>query len=133
MEILIHLRLMFEHEVHVLHRHEDPVFSETLTRLLGKLDAVRLGAVDNDLKASGIDKLFDVLEAVDVAARAGLDLHVAVDVLNRVNILLMLLIIVREIEDDNLVNSVVIVKLCQLDDVRQRGVILNPPYRLSVL
>ena len=45
----------------------------------------------------------------------------------------MLLIIVREIEDDNLVNSVVIVKLCQLDDVRQRGVILNPPYRLSVL
>ena len=133
MEILIHLRLMFEHEVHVLHRHEDPVFSETLTRLLGKLDAVRLGAVDNDLKESGIDKLFDVLEAVDVAARAGLDLHVAVDVLDRVNILLMLLIIVREIEDDNLVNSVVIVKLCQLDDVRQRGVILNPPYRLSVL
>ena len=63
MEILIHLRLMFEHEVHVLHRHEDPVFSETLARLLGKLDAVRLGAVDNDLKASGIDKLFDVLEA----------------------------------------------------------------------
>ena len=105
---------MFEHEVHVLHRHEDPVFSETLARLLGKLDAVRLGAVDNDLKASGIDKLFDVLEAVDVAARAGLDLHVTVDVLDRVNILLMLLIIVREIEDDNLVNSVVIVKLCQL-------------------
>ena len=101
-------------------------FSETLARLLGKLDAVRLGAVDNDLKASGIDKLFDVLEAVDVAARAGLDLHVAVDVLDRVNILLMLLIIVREIKNDNLVNSVVIVKLCQLDDVRQRGVILNP-------
>ena len=133
MEILIHLRLMFEHEVHVLHRHEDPVFSETLARLLGKLDAVRLGAVDNDLKASGIDKLFDVLEAVDVAARACLDLHVTVDVLDRVNILLMLLIIVREIKNDNLVNSVVIVKLCQLDDVRQRGVILNPPYRLSVL
>ena len=72
------------------------------------------------MKASGIDKLFDVLEAVDVAARAGLDLHVTVDVLDRVNILLMLLIIVREIEDDNLVNSVVIVKLCQLDDVRER-------------
>ena len=124
---------MFEHEVHVLHRHEDPVFSETLACLLGKLDAVRLGTVDNDLKASGIDKLFDVLEAVDVAARAGLDLHVTVDVLDRVNILLMLLIIVREIEDDNLVNSVVIVKLCQLDDVRERSVILNPPYRLSVL
>ncbi len=68
-----------------------------------------------------------------IAARAGLDLHVTVDVLDRVNILLMLLIIVREIEDDNLVNSVVIVKLCQLDDVRERSVILNPPYRLSVL
>ena len=124
---------MFEHEVHVLHRHEDAVFSKTLARLFGKLDAVRLGSVYNDLKASGIDELFDVLEAVDVAARAGLDLHVTVDVLDRVNILLMLLIIVREIEDDNLVNSVVIVKLCQLDDVRQRSVILNPPYRLSVL
>ena len=85
------------------------------------------------MKASGIDELLDVLEAVDVAARAGLDLHVTVDVLDRVNVLLMLLIIVREIEDDNLVNSVVIVKLCQLDDVGKRSVILNSTYRLSVL
>ena len=33
----------------------------------------------------------------------------------------------------NLVNSVVIVKLCQLDDVGKRSVILNSTYRLSVL
>ena len=123
---------MLKDKVNVRNRHQDALFAKAFARLLRDLHTALFRPVDNDLKAARIDELLNVLETVNVAARTDLDLHIPVDIFDHMDIFLMLLVVIRQVKNQNLVDPAVIVEPRQLNHIVHRGKIVHPPDRLPV-
>ena len=71
---------MFEYKINICHGNKDALFSKTVARLSCNIHAVWFCTVYNNLQASGINKLLDILKAADVSTCADFDLDIAVDI-----------------------------------------------------
>ncbi len=132
MKILRHLLLMLKDKVHIFNGDQDPVLAETPAGFLSQVHTSLLCTVHDHLKAAGVDELLNVLEAVNVASCTHFDLNIAVDIFDCMNIFIMLVVVDREIKDNNLVNTAVIVETRQVQHVAHRLKIINAPDCLTV-
>ena len=113
--MLLHLLLMFEYKINICHGNKDALFPKTVARLSCNIHAVWFCTVYNNLQASGINKLLDILKAADVSTCADFDLDIAVDIFDGMDILLVFFVIVWEIKKDDFIDTAVIIKTCQTD------------------
>ena len=77
---------MFEYKINICHGNKDALFSKTVARLSCNIHAVWFCTVYNNLQASGINKLLDILKAADVSTCADFDLDIAVDIFDGMDI-----------------------------------------------
>ena len=109
MECILNRILILKNKIHIVDREQNPVFAKTCTGFLRQSDARRLRSIQNHLKASRKQKFFDVFQTVNVSSCAYFNINVAIDVSNRIDILFMLIIAGRQVKNNDLVNSTVVV------------------------
>ena len=130
--IVIDQVLMLEQRVKVIQGHRYFLLSEALRGILDQLHAVRLGEIQHGALGTCIQNLLNIFLPSDISACNHGNPYHAVHPLHQVYRLVMLLVRIREVEDQQFVSPVVAVIFCKPDDVIcHYRIVVEPFYRFA--